>query len=130
MRLPKWIRSRWVTVPVALVAFTGMCWLAYVGSPGKSAWLPECVFHRVTGLHCPGCGNTRALHALVHGDLAASLSNNILLLPALLLLAVLLIWPRLAINQWVCLTVAVVVIAFFILRNVPLFPFTLLAPVS
>lgn len=130
MRLPKWCKSRWVTIPVALVAFAGMCGLAYVGNPGESAWLPECFFHRVTGFHCPGCGNTRALHALVHGDVAASLSNNILLIPALVLLAVLLIWPRLATNRWVCLTIVVVVIAFFVLRNVPFYPFTLLAPIA
>ena len=128
MHLSKWWRSKWVMLPLALVAFAGMCVLAYVGSPGKSMWMPECLLHRATGVYCPGCGNTRALHALVHGDLPASLSNNILLIPAFALLAALLIWPRLATNRWVCLTVAVVVIVFFILRNLPFFPFSLLAP--
>ena len=32
-----------------------------------------CVFKRVTGIYCPGCGGTRALKALLSGDIAASL---------------------------------------------------------
>lgn len=31
-----------------------------------------CVFHSVTGAYCPGCGGTRAVKALLAGDLAAS----------------------------------------------------------
>ena len=32
-----------------------------------------CPFKRVTGLPCPGCGMTRSVVTLLHGDLAASL---------------------------------------------------------
>lgn len=35
--------------------------------------IPLCLFHRVTGLPCPGCGMTRAVVLLGHGDLAGSL---------------------------------------------------------
>ena len=34
--------------------------------------LPFCIFHRLTGLYCPGCGGTRAVMALFRGDLKAS----------------------------------------------------------
>lgn len=53
--------------------------------------LPPCAFHAITGLHCPGCGLTRALHALAHGDLARAWSMNPLAMVALPLLAVMLV---------------------------------------
>lgn len=100
----------------------------YFATPGSSRWLPPCIFHKLTGLHCPGCGNTRALHALVHGDLRASLAYNPLLIPALLLFLFLLCFPRLACKRWLCLGVAIVVVLFFIARNLPWPPFSWLAP--
>lgn len=36
-------------------------------------WLPPCIFHEVTGFYCPGCGGTRAFHALLRGQLGQSL---------------------------------------------------------
>ena len=30
-------------------------------------WIRPCLFHRVTGFYCPGCGGTRAVAALIHG---------------------------------------------------------------
>ena len=100
----------------------------YLARPGATPWLPRCLFHDLTGLHCPGCGNTRALHALLHGDVAASLSHNLLLIPGLLLVALLLLFPRWAGNRWLCLTVAAVILAFFLLRHLAFPPFSLLAP--
>lgn len=34
--------------------------------------LPPCIFHRFTGLYCPGCGGTRAVIALSHGHVFQS----------------------------------------------------------
>ena len=33
-----------------------------------SALLPTCALHYVTGYYCPGCGGTRAINALLHGQ--------------------------------------------------------------
>lgn len=33
---------------------------------------PTCLFHRLTGLYCPGCGGTRALYLFLRGQWAAS----------------------------------------------------------
>lgn len=38
--------------------------------------LVGCPFHRVTGLDCPGCGGTRAVDLLAHGDVVAALRSN------------------------------------------------------
>ena len=100
----------------------------YLSEPGRSAWLPPCLFHKWTGLHCPGCGNTRALHALLHGHIGASLSYNPLLVPSVALLILLLFRPTLAQKHGFCLIVAVIILTFFFARNLPWWPFTLLAP--
>lgn len=34
--------------------------------------LPPCLFHRLTGLYCPGCGGTRSIYALLTGQLLQS----------------------------------------------------------
>jgi hypothetical protein len=44
----------------------------------------HCPFHLITGLPCVGCGGTRALIALTHGELDAALALN----PLAVLLAV------------------------------------------
>ena len=45
--------------------------------------VPLCLVHRLTGLDCPGCGATRAVHALLDGDLPLALRNNVLIVVAL-----------------------------------------------
>jgi len=43
-------------------------------------WLmPTCPLHALTGLYCPGCGGTRAIQALLHGDPGRALAYNPLL---------------------------------------------------
>lgn len=40
-----------------------------------------CPFHKLTGLQCPGCGNSRAAMALLRLDFGASFAYNPLFLP-------------------------------------------------
>lgn len=37
-----------------------------------------CLFHFITGLQCPGCGNSRVALCLLHLDIAGALSYNLL----------------------------------------------------
>jgi hypothetical protein len=52
------------------------------------ALAPACPFHRLTGWWCPLCGSTRAVHHLLHGDVAGFVSRNALLVVLLPLAAV------------------------------------------
>lgn len=48
----------------------------FMFDPMQYSWMPKCLFKTVTGLDCPGCGSSRALHALLHGHLREALSYN------------------------------------------------------
>ena len=51
----------------------------------KYVMLPDCNFYRWTGLYCPGCGDTRAVIALMNGDILLSLRQNALIVVLLLI---------------------------------------------
>ena len=118
---------------VALAAGVLFCF-----DPNRYPFYPLCFFHRATGLLCPGCGSLRALHQLLHGNLATAFHFNALLVSSIPLLAWLPIRvairnltnqpQRLAIRPaWLWCGLAVMV-AFGILRNLPLAHFAWLAP--
>ena len=103
--------------------------------PRTAGFFPPCVFHRLTGLHCPGCGATRALHALVHGDVVGALHDNavfVLMLPAIVgLLGTEILLPperRPFIPAWAIWTLFAALVTFTVARNVPVYPMNLLAP--
>jgi hypothetical protein len=50
-----------------------------------------CLFKRFLGIECLGCGMTRALSRLLHGELAAALAHNRLVAVVLPLLVALLV---------------------------------------
>lgn len=39
--------------------------------------LPPCQIHARSGIYCPGCGNTRSVEAMLHGNIFLALRNNI-----------------------------------------------------
>jgi len=98
---------------------------------------PPCIFLTLTGHYCAGCGITRALHALVHGDLATALRMNVLATSLLALVPPVAAWhagwkpaalrpfARLLVSPWLW---GVVLFGFWIARNLPWYPFNLLAP--
>jgi len=99
--------------------------------------LPPCPFYALTGLWCPGCGSTRCLHALAHFDVPQAMSMNPLLVLALapLLLMALHAASLLPARAQALTAVLlrpmpwiVLLSGYWVLRNLPWFPFTLLAP--
>ena len=48
---------------------------------------PVCPFRLLTGWNCPACGGLRMIHDVLHGDLAAAIADNVLLLVGIPLFA-------------------------------------------
>ena len=131
MKKKRFTKQEWITLGALLVLGVTACIVLLLVPPGSphAKWLPKYMFYHVTGLYCPGCGATRALSAMLHGDMKASLHNNLLLFPLLALIAVLIVKPEISLKRPVAVAIVAVVLLFTILRNIPAAPFTYLAPI-
>ncbi len=45
-------------------------------NPSEHSFFPKCALYMATGFSCPGCGSTRALYQLTHGDVLEALRLN------------------------------------------------------
>jgi hypothetical protein len=137
-RLRLAVRAGLLLLAVAGVA-AGVYVLAVV-PPTEDSLYPRCMFHALTGLHCPGCGTTRALHALLNGRIEQALVYNSLafiIVPVVgwSLVQSLRSWyrqkypvPSSVYTRLAMRLLVVLVIVFWVMRNLPWYPFTLLAP--
>lgn len=44
--------------------------------PAETSLFPRCPFLMITGYECPGCGSQRAIHQLLHLNIASALKYN------------------------------------------------------
>ncbi|MFE7837200.1 DUF2752 domain-containing protein [Streptomyces sp. NPDC057474] len=78
---------------VAAAGLAGAAYLYGTNPHEPGHLLPQCPFRYVTGLLCPGCGGTRMVYDLMHGQFAAAWHDNrVLLLAAPFALALLGRW--------------------------------------
>ncbi|HIX63791.1 MAG TPA: DUF2752 domain-containing protein [Candidatus Mediterraneibacter colneyensis] len=99
-----------------------------------------CLFYVVTGFYCPGCGAGRACYSILHFKFLDAFCYNplmTLLLPliGLYIAARALDWMITGgnhidkkISTKVLMWVLIGIFIYGVLRNIPVFPFTLLAP--
>lgn len=137
-----WIRKyravRGLLVLAAAAAFLGGC--VYVFWHNPMAYPIPCMFHALTGLYCPGCGSGRACYALLHGHIYEAFCYNPLML---ILLPFFAVYLAARCIDWVVtggdhidrkipfkllLVILMIVMVYGGVRNIPLFPFNLLAP--
>ena len=86
MRFDEIVNKRLTALLIWLSIAIGATYL-FIFEPGKSGFFPACPFRMLTGFTCPGCGSTRGLHRLLHGDIVSALEFNplmVLSLPFLL----------------------------------------------
>lgn len=111
-----------------LLAISGLVLVAAF-PPGPHTWYPPCPIYRWFGILCPGCGATRAISALLRGNLREAVHQNalaVLLSPIAGALALqsyrqvlrgqVFQWPRMPAAATATLTTAALV--FSILRNI------------
>ena len=122
-----------------LIVIIGLAALFFLLNPSEHEIFPRCLFNSLTGYYCPGCGSQRAIHNLLHLDIAGVVGNNFLFLPAALLLLYHYLRPPLnnkfnwklpnifyfKNTPWI---IFIVVVVFWGLRNLPWYPFSILAP--
>lgn len=135
--------SRWSTriivVLLAAVALPVGASIMYAFPPTDYGFYPKCWFHWLTGLHCPGCGATRCVYALLRGDLAQALAYNpvfVLVLPFIAYsggCTAYSSWTGKSVRipnlpGWAAIVIAILMGIYWIARNIDIYPLTLLAP--
>jgi hypothetical protein len=89
----------------------------YAFTPEGHGFYPRCPLYVLTGLQCAGCGTLRALHSLLHGDLAQAVAFNPILVFSIPLLLLLSVKPRLAYKRSIGWSVFAIVVIYTVWRN-------------
>ena len=114
--------------------------LYYSFNPSDHSFFLSCPFKYATGYSCPGCGSQRAIHQLAHGNLGSAFGFN-----PLMVLSIPLVLYGLGTKAWNYLystdyrvklfysiffiyTYFIIVLLFWILRNLPIGTFNHLSP--
>lgn len=113
---------------MSIAALLGVLAVVYRFPPSDYSFYPRCPIYLSTHWLCPGCGSTRALHALLHFDIQGALHYNALFT---LLFPVACVWfgficyrtmrydqfPNLAFPRSAAACLMVTVVLFMIARN-------------
>jgi hypothetical protein len=130
------MRNRYIRFSIFIIA-AGAILLLYFFVEPKNGILPKCFFHELTGLYCPGCGVQRSFHALLNGHFLTAIDHNllfILFLPLIIYFTLAFVLGKkhpsssFIYKSAFSFTVVIVVVSFWVLRNIPVMPFSWLAP--
>lgn len=125
-----------IGIAIATLAIIAGVTVLRLCPPSSGSFYPKCVLHSATGLHCPGCGCTRALHSLANLHFTDAVQNNPLLVLGGPIFVAMMFRRRQRRQKGMPTSVrfpqviAVIVIVYFILRNVPTPGTSWLAPIS
>lgn len=104
-----------------------VCAFAYFGDPNsRYSLLPDCPVREFLGIYCPGCGATRALHALLHLRITEALSQNALFVLMVPAVCAMVVFPDIAKRRYTPHIALLLIAVFAVLRNLEAFEF--LAP--
>ncbi|MFK5880535.1 MAG: DUF2752 domain-containing protein [Flavobacteriaceae bacterium] len=102
-------------------------------------FFPRCPLYSTTGIYCPGCGSQRALYDFLHLDFGGVVGHNVLFLFGIFVLIY--HFTILGLNTFFSkkyfnllyhkrtpIIILTLVVVYWIVRNIPVYPFNLLAP--
>lgn len=121
------MKQRILTGAAAAAIFAALV-VVYKFPPAEYGFYPRCIIHATTHWLCPGCGSTRALHALLHFDVRGALHYNALFS---VLAPIVFLWmafgcyrmmrydqfPRLVVPRTVIACLVVSILLFTVARN-------------
>jgi hypothetical protein len=130
--------ERLVSAAIVLLTILALGFV-FIFNPSASTLYPACPFLWFTGCYCPGCGSLRAIHQLTRGHPAAALGLNPLMVLSTPFLAYSLAsYAARAISGRPLRTFFIRpvfiwtlfghIVVYWVLRNIPAYPFSLLAP--
>lgn len=90
-----------------------------------------CIFHKITGLYCPGCGITRMIISIMNLNFYQAFRYNpliFILLPFFIIYYILnyIYWlknKKFIINNKIWYTLLIIILIYTILRNIPSFKY-------
>jgi len=130
------MRNRYIKFSILFIA-AGATLLLYFFIEPKNGNLPKCFFHELTGFYCPGCGVQRSFHALLNGHILTAIDYNllfILFLPMIIYFILVFVLGKkhssssFIYKPFFSMMIVIVIISFWIFRNIPVTPFSWLAP--
>ncbi|MCB0916988.1 MAG: DUF2752 domain-containing protein [Actinobacteria bacterium] len=120
----------WLAPAAALGGVTlGVAYFAAT-DPHEQGLIPPCLLLTLTGLDCPLCGGSRALHDLAHGNVAEAMDHNALVVLGLPVIVLGLIaavigigrrrlWSNARVRNILLIAGGVLLLLFMIVRNLP-----------
>ena len=134
-----WSRDfRWWRLTVLFAMVLPCVAVLFASDPAQSKIFPPCPFRSLTGFDCPGCGTLRGLHQLLHGNFVAAVDLNVMIVMMVPYFGV---WISamlaadftgrnampIAVSAKLVWVLLLGIIIFWIVRNIPSYPFTVLA---
>lgn len=132
--------NKFLKIALIFLLFGGFFILYFSYNPSENSFFIPCPIYYITGFFCPGCGSQRAIHLLLHGDVIGAFRFNPLMV---LTLPILIYGLGITVANWIFGTsfrfmlfysklfifgYFGLAILYWVLRNLPLYPFNLLAP--
>lgn len=125
------VSNRFLKWSIAIITVIILAILYRTYNPNGNIYFPKCPFRELTGYKCPGCGSQRAIHYLLNFNILNAIKENTILvlsIPYILTGMVFdlikqpndktLKWRKRLFGQKAIVIILIIIIAFWILRNI------------